>query len=418
MKVTVKQGIRGGAISAIPSKSDAHRLLICAALADAPTTLICPATSEDIEATAGVLRALGAKIQRTEQSYVVTPIKDLPVHALLDCGESGSTLRFLLPVAAGLSANATFVGRGRLPQRPMDELYEALTKKGACITNGCKLPFDLSGSLSAGEYEIGGSVSSQYLSGLLMGLPLLAAESRVSVKGILESKGYVLMTLEALSRFGVDIKREENRFTVAGGRPYKSPGTITVQGDWSNSAFFFCLGALIPEGVTVTGLSEGSAQADKAVLAVLEEMGAQIERLENAITVKKGSLRGVTVDAADIPDLVPVLSIVGAQAEGKTTFINAGRLRAKESDRIKTVCQMISSLGGFAQEHEDGLAVWGGLRGGEVDGAGDHRIVMAASVAAALCPVTVTGAQAVCKSYPAFFEDLSLLGAQIIKEED
>lgn len=417
MKVTVKQGLRGGEIAAIPSKSDAHRLLICAALADAPTTLICPATSEDIEATAGVLRGLGAGIERTAEGYTVTPIKRVPRECLLDCGESGSTLRFLLPVAASLSANATFVGHGRLPQRPMDELYDALTAGGVQITSGCKLPFHLSGSLSAGEYEIGGSVSSQYLSGLLMGLPRLSGDSRITVKGRLESKGYVLMTLDALSRFGVDVKREENTFFVPGGSPYKTPGTITVQGDWSNGAFFLCLGALLKEGVTVKGLDEGSTQADKAVLAVLEEMGAQVERSPEGITVKKGDLKGVTVDASHIPDLVPVLSIVGALAEGKTTFVNAGRLRAKESDRIKTVCAMITALGGRAEEHTEGLAVWGGLSGGEVFGAGDHRIVMSSAIAAAVCPVTITGAQAVGKSYPGFFEELSLLGAEILKED-
>ena len=417
MNVTITKGAGAGKVKAIPSKSDAHRLLICAALADQPTTLYCPATSEDIEATAGVLRGLGATITRSEGGYTVSPITRCPEKCLLDCGESGSTLRFLLPVAAALSANADFVGRGRLPLRPMNELYETLCAHGSQITNECKLPFSLSGSLSAGEYEIGGSVSSQYLSGLLMGLPLLAGTSTVKVKGKLESAGYVSMTLHALERFGVQVQREDNTFTVSGGKPYKSPGVLTVEGDWSNSAFFLCLGALLEEGVTVTGLNEQTPQGDRAVLTVLERMGAQVLREKDAITVKKGELKGTVVDVKDIPDLVPVLSIVGALAQGETTFINGARLRAKESDRIKTVCEMITALGGCAKEYPDGLSVSGGLTGGTVNGAGDHRIVMSAAIAAAVCPVKILGAQAVNKSYPGFFNDLAGLGAQVNYEE-
>lgn len=416
LKVKLLKGVEGGEVFSIPSKSDAHRLLICAALAEKEMRILCPSSSEDIDATVSVLKGLGADIQRDGAGFTVKPVKEVPLRALLDCRESGSTLRFLLPVAACLGANAVFSGRGRLPLRPMDALYKTLTAGGAVITNECRLPFSLSGKLSSGAYEIGGDISSQYLSGLLMGLPLLEGESAVKVSGTLQSKGYVDMTLHALSRFGVGIGEENGCFIIPGGRPYKSPGLLKVEGDWSNGAFFLVLGALLEKGVLVKGLSEESLQGDKEVIDILERMGALVERQTEGFFVRKGALQGTEIDASHIPDLVPILAVLGAASKGKTTFKNAERLRLKESDRIKTVCEMIGALGGKAEEHSDGLTIWGGLSGGTVQGAGDHRIVMAASVASALVPVTIEGAEAVNKSYPGFFEDLAALGAQITYE--
>ena len=291
-----------------------------------------------------------------------------------------------------------------------------MTKGGAKISIGCKLPFSLEGKLKAGHYEIGGGVSSQYLSGLLMGLPLLGGDSTVTVTGGLQSKGYVDMTLHALARFGVDVQRQGDCFFIPGGRPYKSPGQLLVEGDFSNGAFFLVMGALLEDGLLVKGLPEGTLQGDRAILTVLEEMGAHVEHTPDGIFVKKKRLCGTVIDARDIPDLVPVLAVAGALAEGKTTFVNAGRLRAKESDRIKTVCKMITDLGGRAEEHAGGLTVWGGLTGGTVFGAGDHRIVMSAAVASAVCPVTIDGAEAVNKSYPIFFDHLLSLGAKVVTE--
>jgi 3-phosphoshikimate 1-carboxyvinyltransferase len=279
------------------------------------------------------------------------------------------------------------------------------------------LPFSLSGKLTERDYRIGGGVSSQYLSGLLMGLPLLPFDSKITVMGELQSAGYVEMTLRSLSRFGVQVRRRGPVFEIPGGRPYESPGALTVEGDWSNAAFFFVLGALLEEGVTVKGLQRDSLQGDRAVLSILEKMGAQVLWSKEGIRVKKGTLRGIEIDLKDVPDLAPALAIAGAMAEGKTTFVGAGRLRVKESDRIRSVCAMIRDLGGRAEEQQEGFTVYGGLSGGTVFGAGDHRIVMASAVASAVCPVTIKGAEAVSKSYPGFFEDLSSLGGECSFEE-
>lgn len=405
----------GGSIQAIPSKSAAHRMLILAALAEGESRILCRRVSEDIEATAGVLSALGAGIERIPEGYIVRPIKELPRFSLLDCGESGSTLRFLLPVAAALGANARFVGRGRLPQRPMSDLAEAINAGGAQVTEGGKLPFDLSGKLKSGEYRIGGNVSSQYLSGLLMALPCLEGDSVIVVENGLESAGYVALTMEALALFGADIRREDNVFYVQGGRPYKTPGTVRVEGDYSNGAFFLVAGALSEKGVTVKGLSPKTVQGDRAVLAVLSAFGAKVCEKDGEITVKKGALKGTTVNASNIPDLVPVLSVLAAASEGVTEFTGAGRLRIKESDRIATTVGLINDLGGKAEERPEGLVVYGtGLSGGKTKGKGDHRIVMSAAVASILCPVYIEGAEAVAKSYPDFFEDFEGMGGECV----
>ncbi len=406
MTVTVYAKNVSGTVSAIPSKSAAHRILILSALADAPTKVICPKISEDIEATVGALRALGADIQKLTDGYLVTPGR-LPENSLLDCGESGSTLRFLLPVAAALGANAQFIGRGRLPLRPMGDLAAAIEQGGGTVSNGGQLPFTLCGKLHAGEYTVKGNVSSQYLTGLLMALPLLEGDSVIKVEGELQSVGYVDMTLAALELFGVEICQKDGHFYISGGKSYHTPGEITVEGDYSNAAFFLSLGALSEGGVTVTGLLPDSVQGDRAVLEVLKRFGADVKQDGSCVFVGKKALQGMVIDAKNIPDLVPVLAVVAAYAEGKTQFIGAERLRVKESDRIQTTVKLINSLGGKAEETADGLIVYGaGLSGGKVFGEGDHRIVMSAAVASVMGEVVIEGAEAVAKSYPGFFEDL------------
>ena len=380
-----------GTIPAIASKSMAHRLLICAALAKTPTEVVCPTTSKDIEATRACLAAMQEG----------TP---------LPCGESGSTLRFLLPVVAALGLETEFYMEGRLPDRPLAPLDAELTKHGAVLQkDGAVLR--VSGQLLPGDYILPGNVSSQYISGLLFALPLLDKPSTLTVTGTIESKPYIEMTLDALRQFGIHIIIEENVYRIPS-CTYKSPGEAYVEGDWSNAAFWLCAGA-VSKPVTVTGLDKDSLQGDKAVFEILKQFGARCDRTDDAFTVSPAPLRAIDIDAAAIPDLVPILSVVASAAEGTTRIYNAGRLRLKESDRIETVCRLLRDLGGQVEETDDGLTIHGGkpLQGGTVDSCNDHRIAMSAAIASTLCQDTVTilGAEAVNKSYPHFWDDLEQL---------
>ncbi len=398
MKITIKpQKLKGG-IQSIASKSQAHRLLICAALSDEATEIVCPTGSKDIDATADCLRALGAEIEYCSGSYFVSPVKNVNKKAVLDCGESGSTLRFMLPVVCALGVETEFVLHGRLGERPLEPLRSCLEAHGAVITKPERDRLCCSGSLSCGDYDIAANVSSQFVSGLLMALPLLHGSSSLRLVGNIESAPYIDMTRQAQAEFGLFSAFEDKSFSIAGIGRYHSPGLVEVEGDWSNAAFW------LAAGVECYGLNEDSAQGDRAVIDCMER-------------IKEG---GAVIDAADIPDLVPVLAVCAAVSSGETRFVNAGRLRIKESDRIKSVCAMLISLGGKVQETEDGLIVRGGeLSGGLVDSANDHRIAMSAAIASCFCKgeVTVLGGEAVKKSYPAFWEDFVSLGGEIKVEE-
>ena len=395
MNKTIKPSVLHGTIPAIASKSMAHRLMICAALAEEQTNIVCSTTSKDMEATKACL--LGLKTD-----------------GVLPCGESGSTLRFLLPVAAALGKTVEFHMEGRLPQRPLFPLDEQLRAHGVNISNLQKI-LRCEGQLKPGAYTLPGDVSSQYISGLLLALPLLDAPSTLTVTGKVESEAYIKMTLAAMKMFGIDIQKEENTYRIPS-CGYKSPGEVVVEGDWSNAAFWLCAGAL-GKTVSVGGLARNSLQGDKKIADILENFGAEVLWEGEILTVSPGKLTACDIDAAQIPDLVPVLAVVAAAAEGTTNICNAGRLRLKESDRLETVCNMINALGGKARQTEDGLQITGGpLLGGTVDSVNDHRIAMAAAVAAILCkePVTVLDPQAVEKSYPNFWEDYEKMQKEVL----
>ena len=390
MDITITPGRLTGTITAIPSKSQAHRLLICAAFADTPTVLHCPETNRDIEATAGCLNALGAEIVRTETGYNVSPVQQIPGKATLNCHDSGSTLRFMLPVAGALGVDTTFLMEGRLPNRPLSPLWEEMERMGCSLTRPTSDTIRCQGKLQAGEYIIDGGVSSQFITGLLLATALIPAESRITLTGKVESRPYITMTQRAMGLFGLGT----NAFVVKGGNPYHSPGELTVEGDWSNGAFFLAAKALENE-VTTLNLSPDSPQGDRAVFDLLPA-------LEN----------NITISAADIPDLIPILSVVAASKNG-AVFTDIQRLRLKESDRVASVIAMIKNLGGMAEATENTLTVFGtGLVGGTVDAVNDHRIAMSAAIAATVCakPVTILGAECVKKSYPHFFEEYRRLG--------
>lgn len=395
MNIVITPSPLSGAVRVPASKSAAHRLLIAAALADGPTRIAISAMNRDIEATAACLRALGAGIEAEDEALKVSPIAGIPSEATLDCGESGSTLRFLLPVAAALGAQATFIGHGRLPQRPNAPLVAALRAHGAVIDNDL-LPMAVSGPLTGGLWTLPGDVSSQYVTGLLFALPLLDGDSAIRLTTPLASAAYVDMTLQALRQFGIDIEGTADGWRIPGRQRYRTPGEAVVEGDWSAAAFWLAANALGAQ-IDVQGLAAGSVQGDSAVTALLEQD---------------------TIDATHVPDLVPALAVAAASRPVRTVVTGAARLRLKESDRLQSVADLLAALGHGATVTPDGLIIDGGLPKPcaapirTVDGANDHRIVMAAAVAAAYAdkPVRVTGAQAVEKSYPDFFRDFEALG--------
>lgn len=413
MQVKVIPAPLGGFVSAVPSKSAAHRLLIAASLSERPTELSLPVLGEDLSATVGGLSALGASFHKTENGVRVIPLdpQRIPENPLIDARESGSTLRFLLPVTAALSDQARFTGTGRLPERPIRELLAALTHGGVRFSDE-RLPFSSSGRLHAGAFCLPGDVSSQYLSGLLLALPLLAGESEVTLTTPLQSSRYVALTMEILRKFGVFSSVKGITFTVSGGQKYRSPGRILTEGDWSGAAFFLAAGALSNE-LTVIGLSEDSLQPDRAILAYLEDFGAAVQWNKGAVTVSPRPLTGIAADLSETPDLFPVLAVLGAFAAGETRLLNGKRLRQKESDRIAGTAALLTALGGDCTELPDGLIVRGKpLCGGMLPAFHDHRLVMAAALAGTVSqnPTVIRGAEEVRKSDPGFWDHFKKAG--------
>ncbi len=409
MQVRIKPTKPNGTVYAVASKSDAHRAIICSSLADVKTNIQISHTSKDIEATLNCIKQMGADIVKKDNAYEITPIKKLSKAPVLDCNESGSTLRLLLPVLAALGSGATFVGKGRLPNRPMALIVDLLKQHGNVFSSSC-LPITVSGKTTSGTFKIAGNVSSQFISGLLFALPLLKEKSVIEITSNLESLAYVKMTIYTLKRFGVNVIQEENRFILNGTDSYMSPEEYAVEGDWSNSAFFIVMGA-IGGSVTIKNLNFDSYQSDKMILDVLSLAGVNYTVSENELTVTKSEIKPFDLDVSQCPDLFPVLAVLASSAKGRSTLYNAERLRIKESDRIRSTKELLLNLGGHAEETEDSLIIYGNgrLKGGIADSFNDHRIAMSAFCASAICEndIILNNAEAIDKSYPTFIEDLS-----------
>ena len=416
MTVTVSPGTLTGSVPAIASKSYAHRLLICAALSKRPSMVACRTISADILATVSCLRSLGAKISETGEGFAVTPIREIPGGAALDCGESGSTLRFLLPVCCALCAECGLILRGRLPERPLSPLYEELQRHGAVLSEQGVSPLEVGGHLTDPHFTLRADVSSQFISGLLLALPLMGGGT-VTLSGAAESSSYIGITADCMRSAGVTVTQDGDGFTVSGG--YDAGNRVEVEGDWSNAAFWLCAGVLGNAPVTVTGLNPISTQGDRKIVDIIHDFGGEIRMDGGSVTAIPSRLHGAAVDAADVPDLVPIVSVLAACAEGETHIYNAARLRLKESDRLAAVQDIMSTIGADIRETADGLIIHGGrLSGGHVHSWNDHRIAMSAAIAALSAddPVTIDGAECVNKSYPGFFEDLCKLGGTVAKE--
>jgi 3-phosphoshikimate 1-carboxyvinyltransferase len=460
-----------GHIRIPPSKSISHRAVICAGLAAGVSRIENVVLSEDIAATLEGMQATGVRIQKIQFLEEQREIENQPgiisagnpqevrankgqgsagepenkeyqaimaksietgealiidiqgsstpnmVRDTIDCRESGSTLRFLLPLAARSGTEVTFLGRGKLGERPLDIYEHLFTEQGLIFrTKGESfLPLTVQGGLKPGVFRLEGNVSSQFISGLMFLLPLLEGDSEIIITTELESRGYVDLTLEVLSKFGIKVANSDYRqFYIEGGQKYQHQH-YRIEGDYSQAAFWI-VAAILGGRIDCWGLNPDSLQGDKAILDIVRKMGADIELKDGMISIPARSTRGTVIDAGQCPDLVPVLAVLGAVSEGTTRIINAGRLRIKESDRLKAIASELNKIGARVQETQDGLWIEGvrNLQGGTVDSWNDHRIAMALAVAAVKChkPLIINGYDAVKKSYPHFWQDYAQLGGK------
>lgn len=413
MKAIIYPKKLSGTLKSIPSKSFAHRALICAALAKGNSDITIDRSSVDIDATAAALSALGAEIHRDGEILLVKPVQKAEGIPIVDAVESGSTLRFLLPVASALYDSVYFTGSGRLPERPLGPLLDTMQKNG-CEFSTDRLPFTTRSRLSGTSYRLPGDVSSQFVSGLLMTAPLLNDEVNITLTSPLESADYVAITIDVMKRFGVSVEETKTGYRVQRGQLYCGCA-YEVEGDWSNAAFFLVAGVL-GDSVSLSGLKADSVQGDRGILDVLEQYGAEISAGDPILCFPK-ERNPIQVDLSKMPDSLPVLAVLAASVKGISRFTNGKRLRLKESDRLSTVRQMITDLGGHAEEIGDELRVYGTgtLQGGRTSSFGDHRLAMAAAVAASICvnPVEIEDAMAVKKSYPDFYRDYEKLGGTV-----
>ena len=413
MDIKIIPSVLSGEVNIPPSKSAAHRALICAALSEGTSRVTPYCTSKDIKATVYCLKALGMNIEEDENGYTLSK-GDIKKGKTLNFGESGSTARFLLPIAAALGADITGVGEGRLPERPMNTLTTLFREHGVEVSSD-NLPITLNGKLKGGDFCLPGNISSQYISGLMLAAPLINEDINIIPTTALESVGYIDMTVSAMNKYGVAVEETNNGWRVLSDAEYKAKDTV-IEGDWSQAAFFMSAAA-IGGDIKIKGLDFASNQGDMAALDVFAAFGADISITDNVLHIKRGTLRGIEVSAADIPDMVPAIAVTAAFASGKTVIHSAERLRIKESDRIKTTLAVLSAMGIKTEEKDDGMIIYGGKpKGAVIDGANDHRIVMAAAIAAAFAEgeSAITGYEAINKSYPEFFEDFKRIGGKTL----
>lgn len=417
-------GKLSGEVKIPPSKSMAHRAVICAALGDGNSKVTNIDYSDDIIATIEAMRALGAKITKKEdylEVYGVNSPENIEANSVkeqrtIDCNESGSTLRFLVPIAALFDGVNRFVGRGNLGKRPLDTYYKIFNEQGIKYSykDGI-LDLKTEGKLKAGEFKMEGNISSQFITGLLFTLPLLDGDSKIVITTEMESKGYIDLTLRAIKDFGVEIiNNNYEEFIIKGNQIYKSID-YRVEGDYSQAAFFFCADAL-SSNIVLNDLKLDSLQGDKEIIDILQRMGLKLNNKDNGLIGSASvGLKSTIIDGSQCPDIIPVVSLVAALSEGTTEIINAGRLRIKECDRLAAVTSELNKLGAKIIEKEEGLIIEGvkGLKGNvEVWSHKDHRIAMTMAIASTMCkePIILKDYECVSKSYPQFWDDFKNLG--------
>lgn len=428
MKVKIKPSILSGEIVIPPSKSYSHRAIISAALANGEkkSKINNLKFSVDIETTVKIMENWGAKITKKEGSLEIigNDGKIVPKKNYIQCNESGSTIRFLIPVGLTSENELIFDGKGKLIDRPLDSYYKIFDEQGIKyeISEG-KLPLKVNGKLKAGNYEIDGNVSSQFITGLLYALPLLDGDSTIVINKNLESKGYVDLTLEILKLSGIKIKNNDYKsFEIKGNQEYK-PFNYTVEGDYSQVAFWIVAGIISANKdneIKCLHLNKYSLQGDKAIIEIVQKMGAKLEIFDDYVIVKPSKTKGTIIDVSQCPDIAPILTVLGALSEGETKIINAERLRIKESDRIISIKTELNKLGAEVEEVGDSLVIQGvdTFEGGvEVSAWNDHRIAMSLAVASIRCKneIVIDEAESIKKSYPHFWDDFEKMGGQIEK---
>lgn len=419
MIATVYPSHCSGSVHIPPSKSMAHRAIICAALADGVSHLTNIDFSDDIRATIDGMRQLGAQIDTGADCVSIRGIRrfDQLNSQVIDCQESGSTLRFFIPLFSLCDQTVRFIGKGRLMQRPQDVYEELFARQGLQFTHD-EQGIVISGALAPGRYEVDGSISSQFITGLLFTLPLLEEDSIIQIRPPFESRSYIDLTLEMLKKFGIRAVYEDALTLRIPGRQRYVPCDVRVEGDYSQLAFFAVLAA-VQGDLAIHGVSGSSAQGDRQILSILHDFGASLQPLDDGFLIHRGSLKAAPVDLNDCPDLGPILFVLAAMAEGTTHISHAGRLRIKESDRIAAMEEELRKFGVRITSDEDNVWIEGQNTPyaceETLSGHNDHRVVMALSVMA-LCSssvCTIEGAQAIRKSYPSFFDDVTAIHGKV-----
>ena len=430
MKIKIKSSTLNGTIEIPPSKSYSHRAVIAAALTDSENGEISKVDnlkfSVDITTTTEIMENWGARITKGENWLEIMGNngKVIPKDKYTQCNESGSTIRFLIPVGLTNENELIFDGKGKLVDRPLDSYYKIFDKQGLKYeTTGNKLPLTVNGKLKAGEYEIDGNISSQFITGLLYALPLLDGDSKLTINKNLESKGYVDLTLEILELAGIEIKNNDYKlFEIKGNQKYKS-FNYTVEGDYSQVAFWIVAGIISANKdneIKCLHVNKNSLQGDREVIEIVERMGADLEISDDYIVVKPSKTKGTVIDISQCPDIAPILTVLGALSEGETRIINGERLRIKESDRITSIKTELNKLGAKVEEEGDSLIIQGvsTFKGGvEVSAWNDHRIAMSLAIASTRCEdeIVIDEAESVKKSYPHFWNDFEKMGGKIEK---
>ena len=418
MSISITPKKISGEVLVPPSKSMAHRAIICASLARGRSVITNIEYSKDIQATISAMKAMGTMIFEHDDYLEIDGTTTFIRHQYdIDCCESGSTLRFMVPISIVCEANVHFTGEGRLGKRPLDVYYNIFEKqKIPYLYKENVLDLYIRGQLHGGEFEIPGDVSSQFISGLMFALPLMDEDSVITITSPLQSLGYIDLTLQMLKQYGIEIEnRNYEKFIIRGGQQYH-PCDYQVEADFSQAAFYLVAGALNND-VVLKGLNLNSAQGDKAAIDILENMGCVLEERENGYCMTSTHLKAVDIDGSQCPDIIPVIALACALSEGTSTIHHIERLRIKECDRLSATVEVINQFGGKAIEKEDSMIIEGvtQLNGGQVSSYNDHRMAMMEAIASTVSQnnVIIDNKDCVKKSYPSFWEHFAQLGGVI-----
>jgi 3-phosphoshikimate 1-carboxyvinyltransferase len=405
-----------GAVKVPASKSLCHRAIIAAGLSDGKSIIDNVVFSDDISATCNGMMTLGANMLIKKHSVTLNGTRPLTsTKNTIHCNESGSTLRFLIPLAILTGSEITFIGKGLLGSRPLTPYYSIFKEQNISYSSSTGLPLTIKGTLKPGEYKLPGNISSQFITGLMLALPLLDGNSTIILTTELESKGYIDLTLSLLKKFSINIENSNYReFYISGNQSYKAIN-YTVEGDFSQAAFWLTAGILGRE-IQCVDMDINSLQGDKVIVDIIKEMGGDIHIKDNKLTTRMSKTKGITIDASNCPDLVPILSVLASVSSGTTKIVNAGRLRIKESNRLRAMAVELAKLGAAVSETSDGLIIHGkeSLKGGTVHSWNDHRIAMALTIASIKCtePLILENCDVIKKSYPEFYKDFIMLGGK------